>query len=290
MQNNKKTIVITGSTGFIGSDLIKSFLQDNYKVIAVIRKETILPKGCIPSFCDVIDYESIAETISRSDIVFHLAAVVGVKPCEDDLYRTIDTNILGTLNILDAAKYYNKPVVFASVSNVKDHSFYSITKSAAERFVMMYNKEHKTNFMPIRIFNVFGPQQDLKSGKLIINAIHKGLHGQPISIFGDGTQIMDFIYIDDVISFLRYAADNMDKNDYMPYEIGTGVGISILNAVKIIIEITGNRSKIIFESKRSGDEMKKVVANKDRFLTDSIKVQSFKEGIIKTIKSIKENL
>ena len=81
------------------------------------------------SFCDVIDYESIAETISRSDIVFHLAAVVGVKPCEDDLYRTIDTNILGTLNILDA-KYYNKPVVFASVSNVKDHSFYSITKSA----------------------------------------------------------------------------------------------------------------------------------------------------------------
>ena len=70
---------------------------------------------------------------------------------------------------------------------------------------MMYNKEHKTNFMPIRIFNVFGPQQDLISGKLIINAIHKGLHGQPISIFGDGTQIMDFIYIDDVIFFLRYA-------------------------------------------------------------------------------------
>ena len=231
----KKTIVITGATGFLGKPLISSFLRDNYDVIAVVRDASDLPKNCISSLSNIQDYESISETISRSDIVFHLAGIVGVEACNSNLKNTIDVNILGTINILDAARYYNKPVIFASVANINDHSFYAISKSTAERFVMMYNKEHKTNFMPVRIFNVFGPGQDTKSGKLIVNSILRGLKGEPISVYGDGSQIMDFIYIDDVISYLHYSIKKINENDKKTYEIGTCVGLSILSAVKIIM-------------------------------------------------------
>ena len=155
---------------------------------------------------------------------------------------------------------------------------------------MMYNKEHKTKFMPMRIFNVYGPGQDLKSGKLIINAIDKGLKGKPIFIFGKGNQIMDFIYIDDVIAHLSYAADNILANDYKPYEIGTGTGITIINAVKVIIKATGNQSEIIFKPKRSGEKMMNVVANKARFITNAINIHKFEKGIIKTVESIKVNV
>ena len=289
MNNQKKTAVVTGATGFIGSALTSSLLNNDYNVIAVIKKPAVLPKGCIAYLCDILDYESISETISRSDIVFHLAGIVGVTPCEDDLYKTIDVNIVGTINVLDAAKYYNKPLIFASVSNIYDHSFYSITKATAERFVMMYNKEHKTNFMPLRIFNVYGPRQDLKSGKLITNAIDRGLKGKPIFIFGKGNQIMDFIYIDDVVSHLLYASDNISVNDYKPYEVGTGTGITIKNAVNVIIKATGNQSEIIFKPKRSGEKMNNVVANKARFITNTIDMHKFEVGIMKTVESIKVN-
>ena len=151
------------------------------------------------------------------------------------------------------------------MANINDFSIYSITKATAERFVMMYNKEHNTNFIPLRIFNVFGPGQDLQSRKLIINCIHKGLKGEPLIIYGDGTQVMDFIYIDDVIAQLEYLIENINGLENKCYDIGTGHGVSIFDVAKKIIRMTGNKSKIIFSPNRSGDRMLEVVAHKKDF-------------------------
>ena len=233
MHKFKKNILVTGATGFLGSHLIKKLsAQKSYNLIALVRSTTNLPERCIPSFCDIRDYESVSETIARSDIIVHLASLVGVSNCDKDHYNSIDINILGTLNILDAARYYKKPVIFSSVANVNDFSIYSISKATAERFLMMYNNEHKTNFIPLRIFNVYGPGQDLNSGKLIINSIYNGLKGKPIDIYGDGNQIMDFIYVNDVITKLEYAINHVNNFENKCYDIGTGNGVSINDVVK----------------------------------------------------------
>ena len=289
MSELKKNIVVTGSTGFLGRHLIKKLLiQKSYNIISLVRDSTKLPNECIPSLCDILDYESISETIARSDIIIHLASLVGVSSCDKNHHNSIDINVLGTLNVLDAARYYNKPVVFSGVSNVDDFSIYSITKATAERFLMMYNGEHKTNFIPLRIFNVYGPGQDLKSGKLIVNSIHKGLKGEPINIYGDGSQVMDFIYVDDVIDQLEYSIKHINSFENKPYDIGTGQGISINDVVKKIINMTGNKSKINFIQKRSGDTMPRVIANKNKFLTNSLPFHQLEKGLEKTINYIKK--
>ena len=239
--------------------------------------------------CDIRDYESVSETIARSDIIIHLASLVGVSNCDKNHYNSIDINILGTLNILDAAKYYRKPVIFSGVANINDFSIYSITKATAERFVMMYNNEHKTNFIPLRIFNAYGPGQDLESGKLIVNCIHKGLKGEPINIYGDGNQIMDFIYIDDVVAHLEYLIENINEIENKCYDIGTGIGISIFDVAKKVISMTGNKSKIIFSPNRSGDKMLEIVANKKKILTNSIPLHQLEDGLSRTIAYIKKN-
>ena len=295
MQKQKKIkAAVTGASGFIGSKLIPFLLKNNFEVTAIVRKPISLPPGCVVALCDILDYESLSETVSRSDIVFHLAGIVGVNPCENDVYKTVDVNINGTLNVLDSAKYFNKPMIFASVSNVNDYTIYSISKATSERFVMMYNKEHKTNFIPVRIYNVYGPNQDLKSGKLIINGIIRGLKGKPISIYGEGSQIMDFIYMDDVVTQLLSLANMMlfdfKFNKNKVFEIGTGKGTSIIEAAKVIVNATGNKSKIIFKPKRDGDKMMKLVAHRNNLVTNTIKVTNFEEGIIKTTKEIRKHL
>lgn len=293
MSNKIKNVVVTGATGFIGSSFIKVLLEQSYNVTAVIRnseKKSNLPKGCIPSLCDVLDYEPIAETISRSDIVFHLAGLVGVKAANKDPYKAIDVNVLGTINVLDAARYFNKPVVFGGVANFNDLSIYSITKATSERFLMMYNKEHNCNFLPLRIFNVFGPGQNINSGKLIINAIKKGILGEPITVFGKGDQVMDFIYIDDVIKHLEYCLLNSGKFANRPFDVGSGIGVSVLDAVKLIVKMTGNKSEILFEPKRSGDEMKKIIADKNNFFYKTTNPIKLEEGIEETIRIIKKSI
>ena len=291
MNNVRKTIVVTGSTGFIGHNLIKSLLKDSHKVIAVIRNPenaSSLPKGCIPSLCSVSDYEPVAEIISRSDLVYHLAGIVGVGPAEVDPYETIDTNVLGTINVMDASRYFKKPVVYAGVANVDDQSIYTVSKMTSERFLMMYNKEHNCNFLPLRIFNVYGPGQSLKSGKLIINAINKGLSGEPISIFGDGSQVMDFIYIDDVVLHLKSCIENYPAFEGKPFDVGSGKGVTILDTVNTIIKLTGNKSEIVFEKKRSGDKMKRIIADSKCFITDAANPITLEEGINRTINSLKD--
>jgi nucleoside-diphosphate-sugar epimerase len=98
--------MVTGATGLIGYNLIKSLLEDSHKVFAVIRNpvhSSNLPDGCIPSLCNILDSEPITEIVSRSDMIFHLAGIVGVGPSKIDPYNTIDTNIIGAINIMDAA-------------------------------------------------------------------------------------------------------------------------------------------------------------------------------------------
>ena len=100
---------------------------------------------------------------------------------------------------------------------------------------------------------------------------------------------MDFIYIEDVIMHLKSCVDNYPREfETNPFEIGSGKGTSILDAVNMIIMLTGGKSKIVFENKRSGDRMQKVIADSSRFISNSVNLHSFEKGVKKTIKYIKD--
>ena len=111
MNKFKRNIVITGATGFLESHLIKRLLaQKSYKLTALVRTNQFTE--VYSSLCDIRDYESVSETIARSDIIIHLASLVGVSNCDKNHYNSIDINILGTLNILDALNIIENQLFF----------------------------------------------------------------------------------------------------------------------------------------------------------------------------------
>ena len=161
---NRK-IFVTGATGFIGRHVVERLQSQGSEVTVLLRTpENPLP-GTRPALGDVSRYEQVSEFVARNDAVIHLAGLVGVGPCVDDIGGAVETNILGTLNVLAAMRFFDTPGVFAGVGNVDDISVYPITKAAAERFVHMYNKEHGTKMVATRIFNVYGPRSARQLGQ-----------------------------------------------------------------------------------------------------------------------------
>lgn len=286
---NLPTILVTGASGFIGNKVAQKLVVAGNRVIALMRRLGNEPNNCAVALGDITDYEPIGEAVARCDVVIHLAGMVGTQPCLNDAHGAIQANVVGTLNILKASRSHKKPVIFGGVGNAEDHSVYAVTKSTAEQFFCMYNKEHGVNTLPLRIFNVYGPGQNTGSGKLIANCIQKGLNGEPLVVFGDGKQVIDFIYVDDVAGAIVRAVEVvMEKHNNQPYHIGTCVGISVGEAVETICRLTGGKSEIVFDEKRGGDVMTEIVADPAKLLPGIDKPRSFEEGIAQTIDNVKE--
>lgn len=282
---NVRSVLVTGATGFLGSAVVSSLRKRNIQVTALSRTPKTATDGVMCALADILDYEATAEFIARNDIVIHLAGLVGNTPCDTDISLAVNANVLGTLNVLDAMKFFKVPGVYASVGNIEDRTIYSITKATGERFVGMFNKEYSTKILPTRIFNVYGPGQSVNSGKLISTAINKALSNEPITIYGDGSQLMDFIYVEDAAELLVDAALKASlMTNFEAVDIGTSSAVSVLETVKTIIELTRSKSEIIFDKSRPGSIQKSVVADPARvWMGDLIKPRKLREGLELTI-------
>lgn len=254
-------ILVTGASGFIGSSLCSELAKLGAVVQTLVRPgNPDNPTGLGPNVKSCLgviqDEEAIGEFVARSDFVFHLAGLVGPGNCDGDIHGAIQNNVTGTLSVLQAMRTYKVPGVFLSVANVRDGSVYSITKATAERFCLMFNKEHRTKMAVCRLTNVYGPGQNLNSGKLIVSNISKAKKSQPLSLFGTGEQKLDFLYIDDAVSGLVELLSTHAKLDFSkPIVIGSGVYHSVKNVLETIVDVTKSNSKIEFLPKRHGDLM-----------------------------------
>jgi UDP-glucose 4-epimerase len=269
--------LITGGAGFIGSHLAEALLDAGHEVevvddLSTGSMENIEHLKNRRGFQYVIDSvtneDLLAEQTNRCDVVFHLAAAVGVKLIVERPVHTIETNVHGTEVVLTQANKNSqkkKLVIVASTSEVygksteipfredadlrlgatwKHRWAYACSKALDEFLALAYWKDKKLPVIVVRLFNTVGPRQTGQYGMVVPNFVKQALAGQPITVFGDGSQSRSFTYVGDVVDALMRLVDE-PKAVGEVFNVGNGQEISILGLAEKIKEMTGSQPEIV---------------------------------------------
>lgn len=264
-------VLITGGAGFIGSHIVEYF-QDKADVVVLDDLRTGFKKN-IENFRvnfikgSVTDLRRVLKASCGVDYIFHLGAMINVVESLIKPFECIDINVNGTLNVLKAAAENKvKKVVFSSSAAVygdnpvmpqvetmlpRPKSPYAVTKLDGEYYLDIFQKACDIKTVSLRYFNVFGPRQNQKSqyAAVIPTFIHNAIHNKAITIFGDGEQTRDFIYVKDAV---RANILVTEKGEGV-YNVASGAKITIGELARKIIKMTNSKSKIIYETERPGD-------------------------------------
>ena len=266
--------LITGGAGFIGSHLAEALVAQGDRVhilddLSTGSIDNVRHLKKDPAFEYTIDTcaspSIVAELVDEADIVYHLAAAVGVDLIIDSPVRTIETNVHCTEVVLAQASKKKKPVFIASTSEVygksKDLPFredgdfvlggsstgrwsYACSKAIDEFLALAYWKERKLPTVVARLFNTVGPRQTGRYGMVVPTLVQQALAGRPLTVYGDGTQTRCFCHVDDVVRAL-VALMAMGEPAYGEvYNIGSQEELSILELASRVIELTGSDSEI----------------------------------------------
>ena len=275
------TVVVTGGAGFIGSHLCERFLREGWTVHIldnlVTGKRENVPPGATLHEVDIRDAKA-AEIVASlgPDVLAHLAAQMDVRRSVEDPMYDASVNVIGSLNLLEAVRKRSPGtrVVFASTGgalygdNTKPPNFedfkkdpespYAITKLSVEYYLAYYGRVHKLDTVAMRFGNVYGPRQD-PHGEAGVVAIFCGriLQGKALTIYGDGQQTRDYVYVGDVAEALWDAATKslpaIGLLDARGFNVGTGLGTSVVELANILLEEAGTQVPIEFAPKRPGE-------------------------------------
>jgi UDP-glucose 4-epimerase len=265
--------LITGGAGFVGSHLAEHLLAQGHEVLVLDNLatgsiENIAHLKGRAGFDYTIDSVSngslVAELIDRSDVVFHLAAAVGVKLIVEQPVHTIETNVHGTEVVLKHAAKKKKLVFIASTSEVYGKSVdvpfredadlvlgptskhrwaYACSKLIDEFLALAYWKERRLPVVIVRLFNTVGPRQTGEYGMVLPTFVRQALTGEPITVFGDGTQSRSFTYVGDVVDVLaRLAVEPRAIGEV--FNVGSTEEIRIAALAERVRALTGSRSQI----------------------------------------------
>jgi UDP-glucose 4-epimerase len=267
-------VLITGGAGFVGSHLSEALLERGDEVFILDNLSTgsinnVVHLKAHPRFHYTIDTVTnepvLAELIDRCDIVIHLAAAVGVKLIVEQPVHTIETNVHGTEVVLKIANKKKKLVLIASTSEVYGKSVdvpfqedadlvlgattkhrwaYACSKMIDEFLALAYWKERKLPVIIVRLFNTVGPRQTGQYGMVIPNFVRQALAGEPITVFGDGTQSRSFTYVGDVVRAM-VALIGEPRAIGQVFNIGNGSEITIGDLAARIKQMTGSTSEIV---------------------------------------------
>lgn len=231
---------ITGGQGFIGSHIKKELLRKGHSVVVFDRHNHL--NGDTPNVeffqGDVRDATAVVELAAHVDGLIHMAAVLGTQETIQNPRPSAETNILGSLNVFEAAAQYDLPVVYAGVGNhwMRDHGTgaYTISKTTAEDFTRMFNKYRDGRISVVRPVNAYGPGQSVatpygpsKVRKIMPAFICRALLGTPIEVYGDGTQISDCVYVHDVARVFVGALEHTKIHGGVETPIGVGPSASV---------------------------------------------------------------
>ncbi|MEA2174283.1 MAG: UDP-glucose 4-epimerase [Blastocatellia bacterium] len=268
-------VLITGGAGFIGSHLSDAYLERGDEVYVIDDLST----GSIeniqhlknnPRFHYTIEsvhnQPVVAELVDQCDVIFHLAAAVGVKLIVESPVRTIETNVRGTEVVLGLANKKKKKVLVASTSEVyglsmevpfredgnlvmgattKGRWSYACSKAIDEFLALAYWREKKLPTIVVRLFNTVGPRQTGQYGMVIPNFVKQALAGRAITVYGDGQQTRCFGYVGDVVGALIKLMDQQEAVGQV-FNIGSNEEVSILELAQRVKELTNSSSEITF--------------------------------------------
>lgn len=266
--------LITGGAGFIGSHLAEELLKRGDEVWAIDnlstgRKENIKDLLGHPQFNFVLDTimneDRMEDLIDHCDIIYHLAAAVGVKYIIDKPLTAIKTNVRGTEIVLELANKEKKKVILASTSEIygkandglfredddrtlgctqKSRWSYSCTKALDEFLALAYWKEFRLPVVIIRFFNICGPRQTGEYGMVIPRFVQQALEGKPITVYGDGQQTRSFTYISDALRGILALAEHPRAVGGV-FNLGSEESVTINELAEKIKKLTGSKSRII---------------------------------------------
>lgn len=266
-------ILITGGSGFIGSHLVEQY-QDRAEVIVLDNLRTGHRRNLDGLKChfvegSILDRALLDSLMPGIDYIFHLAALVSVPESMSKPAEAVDLNVHGLINVLESARAHGvKKLCFASSAAVygenavqpkvesmtpDPRSPYAITKLDGEYYCDLYARSGWLSTACLRFFNVFGPRQDPNSAYAAAVPIFldRALNNQPLTIYGDGGQTRDFIYVKDIVGALAYAAENFPVQGV--FNVGYGQAMTILELVQEILRLTGSKSEMRHEPVRAGD-------------------------------------
>ncbi len=268
-------VLITGGAGFIGSHLSDAYLERGDEVYVIDDLST----GSIENIAHLKEHSRFhytidsvqnqqvtAELVDRCDVIFHLAAAVGVKLIVESPVRTIETNVHCTEVVLALANKKKKKVLIASTSEVyglstevpfredgnlvmgattKGRWSYACSKAIDEFLALAYWREKKLPTVVVRLFNTVGPRQTGQYGMVIPTFVKQALAGRPLTVYGDGKQTRCFGYVGDVVGALMKLMDHDDAVGQV-YNIGSSEEVSILEVAVRVKELTSSNSEIVF--------------------------------------------
>ena len=267
--------LITGGAGFIGSHLAETLALQGHQVtvlddLSTGRLENIAHLASTTGFRSVVgsvtDEATVASLVEQVDVVFHLAAVVGVKLVCEAPIRTIHTNVTGTETVLSAAHRYRKRVLVASTSEVygkntalpyredanlvmgppdKTRWGYATSKLLDEFLALAYAREHGLDVTVVRLFNTVGPRQSSRYGMVLPNFVKWALANQPITVHGDGSQTRSFTWVGDVVCAMTTLI-NEPRACGQVFNIGNGEEISIRDLALRVRKMTNSSSDLRF--------------------------------------------
>ncbi len=267
-------VLITGGAGFIGSHLADAlitrgdevFILDDHSTSTLDNIEHLKNHPAFHHVIDSVRNESqVNRYVQKIDVIYHLAAAVGVRLIVDDPIKTLETNVFGTDIILKAASRYRKKILIASSSEVYGRSnqkffneeddcligaphklrwAYAVSKAMDEFLAMAYWREKELPVIIVRLFNTIGPRQTGRYGMVVPRFIEQALRNKPLTIYGDGKQTRCFLSVRDTVHAMTSLMDFSGSCGEI-FNVGSQEEISIEDLAKLVIRLIGSQSSLI---------------------------------------------
>ena len=308
-----KRILVTGGAGFLGSHLCQALLENGNDIMCLDNffsghKDNIAHLKDLPYF-EVIRHDIIHPLFVEVDQIYHLACPASPIHYQYNAIKTIKTNVMGTINMLGLAKRTKSRILLASTSEVygdpevnpqpEDYwgnvnpiglrSCYDEGKRVAETLTMDYFRQNHVDVKIIRIFNTYGPRMAVNDGRVISNFVVQAIRGEPLTIYGDGSQTRSFCFVSDLIEAIQLM---MNKENFIgPVNLGNPDEFTILELAEKVIDLTGSSSRIVYQPLPSDDPVRRCpdISLAKKMLRWSPKI-SLHEGLIDTIEYFKKKL
>lgn len=308
-------ILITGGAGFIGSHLCRRLIGEGHSVICLDNlftgaKENVQDLLGCNRFELIIQDVTQPITLEHIDQIYNLACPASPIHYQCNPVKTIETNVIGAINVLNLARKTGARVLQASTSEVYGdpqvhpqqeeywgnvnpigiRSCYDEGKRAAETLFFDYHRQYEVDIKVVRIFNTYGPNMQKDDGRVVSNFIVQAVEGKDITIYGDGSQTRSFCYVSDLVEGVCRLM-NSDESITGPVNIGNPAEFTVKQLAEMIIEMTKSKSRIVYKPLPEDDPRKRkpdiTLANYKLGWSPVVEIH---EGLEKTIKYFEEFL
>lgn len=300
-------ILVTGGAGFVGSHVAERLLENGHEVVVADNyftgsKDNIEHLLGNPKF-EILRHDVTFPLYVEVDAIYNLASPASPIHYQHDPVQTTKTNVMGAINMLGLAKRLRVPILQASTSEVYGdpevhpqpeeywgkvnpigpRACYDEAKRVAETLFFDYHRQHGLKIRVARIFNTYGPRMAADDGRVVSNFIVQALRGEPLTIYGDGSQTRSFCYVDDLVGGLIALMENK-SDETGPVNLGNPGEFTMLELADLVLELTGSSSKVEHRPLPQDDPKQRQpqIDKAKKVLGWEPKVP-LKEGLVKTI-------